>query len=123
MSAWIRWLTHNVADTDTGTHADVTPLMLTIPYQGAAARLAALIPTLANWAIVESNFDAGTIHATHRTGLFRFVDDVHLRLEPIANGVKLHARSQSRLGKGDFGQNRRNILGLFDAVKQQLGAA
>jgi uncharacterized protein (DUF1499 family) len=41
---------------------------------------------------------------------------VHLRLEPSANGTLVHGRSQSRIGKGDLGQNRRNLLRLFRAL-------
>ncbi|HHB76547.1 MAG TPA: DUF1499 domain-containing protein [Desulfobulbus sp.] len=45
------------------------------------------------------------LHATFRTGIFRFVDDLTCRLDPVS-GV-IHLRSSSRIGYFDFGTNRR----------------
>lgn len=118
----IRWLTRNWADTDEPTHADVTPRDLPVPPAAGLDRVAAAVAALPRWA-VESRDDAtGTLHATRRTRLARFVDDVRIRLELTATGCRLHARSQSRLGKGDFGQNRRNLLELF-AELDRVGAS
>jgi uncharacterized protein (DUF1499 family) len=50
------------------------------------------------------------LHAEFRTALLRFVDDVEFLLDKPA-GV-IHVRSASRLGRSDFGTNRRRIESL-----------
>ena len=50
------------------------------------------------------------IHAELRTALFRFVDDVEFFLDETA-GV-IHFRSASRVGRYDFGTNRRRMNGI-----------
>lgn len=47
------------------------------------------------------------LHATFRTRIFRFVDDVTCRLDQVA-GV-IHIRSSSRIGYSDLGTNRRRV--------------
>jgi len=48
---------------------------------------------------------ADYLYAEYRTPLLRFVDDVEFLL---AEGV-IHVRSASRLGRRDFGVNRKRI--------------
>lgn len=58
------------------------------------------------------------LHAEFTTALLRFVDDVEFQLDAIA-GV-IHVRSASRLGRSDFGTNRRRVEALraeFEAEK------
>lgn len=49
-------------------------------------------------------------HAVFRTRLLRFRDDVELRLDPTARVI--HVRSASRVGRSDFGVNRKRIESL-----------
>jgi uncharacterized protein (DUF1499 family) len=49
--------------------------------------------------------------------MWRFVDDIFVRLEPFAGGTRVHARSRAGLGVGDLGQNRRNLLELLRALR------
>jgi hypothetical protein len=44
--------------------------------------------------------------------LFRFRDDVSIRTETTERGTLLHARSASRVGKGDLCANARHLLAL-----------
>jgi uncharacterized protein (DUF1499 family) len=112
------WLTRNWADTDEPGDAAVTPLELHLPPAEALQHVAAVIRRLPRWQVEASDAGNGTLHATRRTRLWRFVDDVRLRLETAPGRVRVHARSQSRLGKGDLGQNRRNLLELFAALRK-----
>jgi len=41
--------------------------------------------------------------------IFRFVDDVSVRVRPDTGGAKIDVRSKSRDGKGDIGTNARRI--------------
>ncbi|MBB5272207.1 DUF1499 domain-containing protein [Quisquiliibacterium transsilvanicum] len=56
----------------------------------------------------------GYLHAEFRTPLMRFVDDVEFLLDAPA-GV-IHVRSASRLGRRDFGANRKRV----EAIRAQL---
>ena len=49
------------------------------------------------------------IWATFRTKVFRFVDDVVVRIVADGNGSVVDVRSKSRDGKGDLGANARRI--------------
>jgi hypothetical protein len=63
----------------------------------------------------------GEVHAVVTTRLWRFRDDVHVRVEPAAGGVVLlHARSASRVGRGDLGANSRHLMDLMKAVRDLL---
>jgi uncharacterized protein (DUF1499 family) len=62
--------------------------------------------------VVAADAAAGTLSATHATILWRFVDDIHLRFEPHGSGSRIVGESRSRIGKGDLGQNARNLRAL-----------
>ncbi|HEU5169102.1 MAG TPA: DUF1499 domain-containing protein [Gemmatimonadales bacterium] len=63
---------------------------------------------------------AGVIWATRRTRGFGFVDDVYLLLLPARDSTVVYARSASRAGWSDFGQNRRNLGELWDALDRTV---
>ena len=48
----------------------------------------------------------------HRSAVFQFVDDVEITLTPAGGRTVVDAVSRSRIGKGDLGQNRRNLIDL-----------
>jgi uncharacterized protein (DUF1499 family) len=111
------WLNRKWADTDEAG-ATVAPLDVPWPPAEGLARIEAGIRKLPRWEIVSVDPASLTVKATRSTRLWRFVDDLTLRLEPTSGGSRVHARSQSRVGKGDFGQNRRNLLQLFTALRE-----
>ena len=111
----LRSLTRNWADTDEGVHADVCPVQLRLNVRDSLKEISAIIGKMPRWRV--ENVGETTIAATRSTRLARFVDDISLRLESTPEGCRLHARSKSRVGKGDFGQNRRNLLELFAALQ------
>jgi uncharacterized protein (DUF1499 family) len=45
---------------------------------------------------------------------------VLIRVGRREEGVAVEVRSASRVGRGDFGQNARNIRGFFDALDQEM---
>ena len=59
-------------------------------------------------------------HATVTSQLLRFVDDVHIELRVAACGTELHVRSQSRIGRGDFGANARHVMELHLTLDRLL---
>lgn len=59
--------------------------------------------------------------ATVTTALLRFTDDVTIAVEPVGEASScLRIRSVSRVGKADFGANRRHVLDLVDTIEQLL---
>lgn len=61
------------------------------------------------------------LHATDTSRLFRFVDDVHVRID--AGARMLHVRSASRVGYGDMGVNRKRATALMQALAAAWGVA
>jgi uncharacterized protein (DUF1499 family) len=112
----LRWLTRNWADTDDPA-GDLEPLLLHMEPARAMVQVQQAVRHLPRWQVEAVDAEQHRIHATRRTRWFRFVDDIHLRLEPHGQSTLLHARSQSRVGLGDFGQNRRNLLELAEVLK------
>lgn len=58
-----------------------------------------------------------TMHLTRTTRVFGFVDDIHVTITSADGGCTVTATSQSRIGKGDLGQNPRNLKALIAALK------
>jgi uncharacterized protein (DUF1499 family) len=60
--------------------------------------------------------DAGVLEATDTSRVFRFVDDIVVRIRPAAGGAVVDVRSKSRDGRSDLGANAARIRGLRDAL-------
>ena len=73
---------------------------------------------LPRWEVVAGK--DGVIWATRRTRVFRFVDDIYLLLLPAHDSTVIFARSASRIGRGDFGQNRRNLAEFWEAMEKAV---
>jgi uncharacterized protein (DUF1499 family) len=67
--------------------------------------------------IVAEDADAGTLEARATSRVFRFVDDVVIRVRPTGQGAMIDVRSRSRDGRGDFGVNAKRIRALSDAIR------
>lgn len=120
MSFW-DGLTRNWADlAPEASDPELRPIALPMPPGEAVAWAARVIPTLTRWDVVEAEPEGGTLHATHTTRVWRFVDDVRLRFEPTAEGCRVVGQSRSRVGKGDFGQNARNLKELRWALIERV---
>lgn len=74
---------------------------------------------LSRWRLVASEGDE--VRAVRKTRLFRFEDDVTAWVYPDPDGARLELTSVSRLGKGDLGQNPRNLDELLRAVDRAAG--
>lgn len=126
---WGRDLTTNFAQTD-ALSPDLRPRELPLPPDRAASLVRRAAETLRGWQATESaprDLGGGVLewHFVRTTLLMRYKDDIHARIEPSATGqsVTVHLRSQSRLGKGDLGQNPRNLRELLQAIDTLAGDA
>ncbi|MEX2175296.1 MAG: DUF1499 domain-containing protein [Pirellulaceae bacterium] len=84
-----------------------------------ARQTIAAVAEIPHWQLIDQATEAATIrlHFVRTTGLLRFQDDIRVRIEPAAGGSRLSAESRSRLGKGDLGQNPRNLRELLDRLR------
>jgi uncharacterized protein (DUF1499 family) len=116
------WLTKNIyVTTPNNSDPFFRPRKYARPKEEVAGVVQEVIKSLSRWNVVEYRENQGRIHATHTTALFRFVDDVNIYVVQGLDGVtKLEIISQSRVGKGDLGQNKRNIRELFLALDAKL---
>jgi uncharacterized protein (DUF1499 family) len=112
-----RWLTRNWANTREPTHPDLGPLSLPGTPARAVLLVEAAVGKLPRWRVEAADPAVGTVHLTRRTRLWGFVDDIRLTAAPTADGTRIDAESRSRVGVGDLGQNRRNILELWRAIR------
>jgi uncharacterized protein (DUF1499 family) len=111
----------NWAETDEPNDPPLASVVLPLVLAAAVARVEEAIRSLPRWQVVHSDAQAGTVIAIRRTRLFRFTDDITVRLEPAEGMTRVGARSQSRVGLTDFGQNRRNLLELLDTLRARSG--
>ena len=77
------------------------------------------VESLARWRFEGS--EGRKLHAVRESRLFRFTDDVTVSLSARVTGSEVVFESASRMGKGDLGQNPRNLRGLIEAVDRLLG--
>ena len=89
-----------------------------LPYQGdrsaAFSRLAAIVEATPGATVITSQ--PGYLYAEFQTPLLKFVDDVEFLLDQPASVIQM--RSASRLGRKDFGANRKRL----EAIRQRFDA-
>lgn len=118
---WKRDLTTNHARlTDDAADEQLRPpLVRGIPAE-VADRIAAWVESQARWSLVnQKTFDEGLeMNLIRVTPIMRFTDDITVILRNEKEGTRVKATSQSRVGKGDLGQNPRNLKELVNFLLQ-----
>ena len=93
-------------------YPDLAPIALSVPPDQAYEKALAAVQKL-GFEVVLSDKARGVIEARDTSKLFRFVDDVAIRIRPGANGGSVvDVRSKSRVGKGDIGANAKRIRAI-----------
>lgn len=62
-----------------------------------------------------------TLQATYTTSIFRFPDDVAVRVRTRDGAVRVDVRSRSRVGKSDLGVNAARIRRILACVEERAG--
>jgi uncharacterized protein (DUF1499 family) len=96
-------------------YPDLAPIAFARPPAEALAAVKTAIEGL-GWKIVTADADAGVIEATDTSRVFRFVDDIAVRIRADDTGSRVDVRSKSREGKGDLGANAARIRRLRYAL-------
>jgi uncharacterized protein (DUF1499 family) len=117
---FIRWFSKNWANTHEPTHTDLSALNVPLPLDAAIELVKKTVSGMPRWQVEESPVP-GELRLTRRTRTIRFVDDIVLKFHPDGSGSKIHSESRSRVGVGDLGQNRRNILELWKGINEHIG--
>jgi uncharacterized protein (DUF1499 family) len=73
------------------------------------------------WTVTQADARRGEIQAEARTALWRFVDDVWIRVSLDDLGLtRVDVSSASRVGTGDLGVNARRIARFLHALDRRL---
>jgi len=99
---------NRVAALQRAAYPDIAPVDLPIAPAAAFAKALASANAM-GWALVAADPAAGRIEATATTRVFRFKDDVVIRVRPHDGGSRVDVRSVSRIGGGDLGKNASRI--------------
>ena len=89
-------------------YGDLKPLHLDRPPAEVVARAEALARER-GWTVARVDPAAGALEATDTVSLFRFKDDVAVRVRPEGGGSRVDVRSVSRVGTSDLGVNAARV--------------
>jgi uncharacterized protein (DUF1499 family) len=109
------------AEQQRAAYADISPLILAEPPERAFSRCLDAATSL-GWEVLDQNRHEGRIEAVARTAIFRFADDVVIRVRSEGAGSRIDIRSASRAGVGDLGVNAARIrafIGLLKAAEER----
>ena len=125
---WSRDLTTNYAETS-DEHADVRlrAILTKRSAEDVVAAVSECVQELPRWTWKDGappgdlgSGDSATLELVRTTRLMRFRDDIVVRIERTEAGTVVNASSRSRVGKGDLGQNPRNLRELLDKLRARL---
>lgn len=130
---WKRDFTTNYAATSPSAKDNrLHPVESKLPPQAIADQITQWATQQPRWTLENSERLADgtvTMHLVRTTFVWRFKDDIHVTISPQkgaqeaevsvdSEGSLVTAKSQSRVGKGDLGQNPRNLRELLAAVRK-----
>jgi hypothetical protein len=114
-----------VAEVETGKtpeYPDLKAREYAVPQDRVAKALDKVLAGRRGWEVVGTAHGvvAHTVQAVH-TGLAPFLsEDVTVRIAPQGGKTRVTARSVSRVGPPDFGQNARNLRELLAALDAEV---
>jgi uncharacterized protein (DUF1499 family) len=117
MAIW-RGLTHNRAFTDDdATDPRLLPRTYAVPFAAVWDAALRIAQSTRGWTVASSDPRAGEIVAEARTTLWKFVDDVWIRVSLDEDGqTRVDVTSASRKGGADLGANARRIARFLHAL-------
>jgi uncharacterized protein (DUF1499 family) len=88
---------------------DLRPIRVPAAPAETLARVEEVARSMEGWEVVHVDPDRGLLQAVAVTPLFRFRDDVTIRVRPEGAGSRIDLRSRSRVGQSDLGANAARI--------------
>ena len=104
-----------VPDAQRAAYPDLAPIAIPVPPEQAFARSRRAADEL-GWTITLADPATGRLEAHDTSRIFRFVDDVAIRIKPRGTGSLVDVRSSSRVGRGDIGANAARIAAFRQAL-------
>ncbi len=119
----IKALTENSAQTsETADDPRLHGRTYMVPFATVWDEIVLMIKEYSRWNLVRANEDKGMIGFEATTLVFRFVDDVRIKVKLDQNALtRVDMWSHSRVGKGDLGGNTRRISRFFRDLDRRLG--
>ncbi|MEQ8791222.1 MAG: DUF1499 domain-containing protein [Pirellulaceae bacterium] len=122
---WSRDLaTNHAATSENADDEALRPVHAKLSVSQLAALVKQSAEELPRWELAEEVSGQGEVvrlNYVRTTALLRFRDDITVTISPEGEGSLITAESQSRVGKGDLGQNPRNLRELLGGVRRRLG--
>ena len=115
-----RGISKNTREIQRKIYSDLRALELERPAHEVFKATVSLGKSL-GWEIVAEDMEAGTSEWVVRSRIFRFQDDVSLRITRRDDKTYLDIRSRSRLGKSDLGANAARIRRFFRELNLLFG--
>lgn len=109
-----------VADQQLKAYPDLATLVTPAVPEKVFEAAKAVIPAM-GMQLVEADAAQGRIEANQTSLLYGFTDDMVVRIAAGADGTRVDARSKSRVGRSDFGQNAKRIRLFLQKLKASLG--
>lgn len=120
---WSRDFHTNHAETaNNSSNENLRPIQANLSPSELADLVVKAVEKLPHWQLVDNQADEreALVTLTRSTRWLRFKDDISVHIAASPMGSTLHAESQSRIGKGDLGQNPRNLTELLILVRLLL---
>jgi uncharacterized protein (DUF1499 family) len=89
-------------------YPDLAPIRIQASLPDAFQRCVRAAESL-GWEITYRDPSGAALEATETSRIFRFVDDISVRLQTDGTETVIDMRSKSRVGKGDMGANAKRI--------------
>ena len=89
-------------------YADLAPIRVPLPPSLAFDSSKRSAEAL-GWKVIHGDAAKGALEASDESPLFRFVDDISIRIRPDVDGAIIDVRSKSRDGRSDLGANAERI--------------
>ena len=99
-------------------YPDLASLNLNVT-PGAAYALSVEAAEGLGWEITQQDPGQGRFDASDTTRVFRFVDDITVRIRPEGSGSEVDIRSRSRVGRGDLGANAGRIRAFYSELRDR----
>ena len=123
-AAVLAWPRLNTVETGrTPEYPDLQPREYAASEQRVTEAVKAAAGRLGRFTFVGAGRGPGgsELQYTASTRVFRFKDDVNVRIRREGTKTKVTVRSKSRMGTMDFGQNARNVRELLAALDREMG--
>ena len=109
-----------VAEAQRRAYPDLRPLTLADPPSAVFPQVVALARATPDWEITVEDATNGIVEGVATTDLFRFRDDLVIRVRAVDGGTRVDMRSKSRDGRGDLGANARRIRRFLESLRAKL---